>query len=91
MKINKQLAQSLRLRAEEAKKHLSSHDSFETDLNGDVLTINKVEFNELIRPLIDKTISCCQQALKDAGLKQQDIDTVVMVGGSTRVPAVKKP
>lgn len=90
LKINKQLAQSLRLRAEEAKKHLSSHDSFETDLNGDVLTINKVEFNELIRPLIDKTISCCQQALKDAGLKQQDIDTVVMVGGSTRVPAVKE-
>lgn len=90
LKINKQLAQSLRLRAEEAKKHLSSHDSFETDLNGDMLTINKVEFNELIRPLIDKTISCCQQALKDAGLKQQDIDTVVMVGGSTRVPAVKE-
>lgn len=90
LKINKQMAQSLRLRAEEAKKHLSSHDSFETNLNGDILAINKVEFNELIRPLIDKTIGCCEQALKDAGLKQQDIDTVVMVGGSTRVPAVKE-
>lgn len=90
LKINKKLAQSLRLRAEEAKKHLSNSDTFKTDLNGDVLELNRAEFNGLIEPLINKTVACCQQALKDAGLKQEEIDTVVMVGGSTRVPAVKE-
>lgn len=90
LKINKKLAQSLRLRAEEAKKHLSNSDTFKTDLNGDVLELNRAEFNGLIEPLINKTVACCQQALKDAGLKQEEIDTVVMVGGSTCVPAVKE-
>ncbi len=88
--INKKLHQSLRLRAEEAKKYLTNHDTFTTNLNGDVLELSKAEFNELIGPLIAKTIVCCEQALKDAGLKKQEIDTVVMVGGSTRVPAVKE-
>ncbi|MBA4167267.1 MAG: Hsp70 family protein, partial [Chitinophagaceae bacterium] len=48
------------------------------------------EFNQLIRPLVDKTIDSCKAALKDAGLTQKDIDEVVMVGGSTRVPLVKQ-
>jgi molecular chaperone HscA len=90
LKINKQLAQLLRLKAEEAKKYLSNNDVFKTDLNGDLLELSKAEFNELIGSLIEKTIICCQQALKDAGLKKQEIDTIVMVGGSTRVPAVKE-
>ena len=90
LKTNKQLAQSLRLKAEEAKKYLSNNNVFKTDLNGDLLELSKAEFNELIGSLIEKTIICCQQALKDAGLKKQEIDTIVMVGGSTRVPAVKE-
>lgn len=90
LKTNKQLYQSLRLKAEEAKKYLSSHDHFKTELNGDLLELSRAEFNALIRPLVDKTIGCCERALADAGLKKQEIDTVVMVGGSTRVPAVKE-
>lgn len=90
LKTNKQLSQSLRLRAEEAKKHLSDHETYQSELNGDVLELSKVVFNELVAPLIAKTIGCCEQALKDAELKPKDIDTVVMVGGSTRVPAVKE-
>lgn len=90
LKINKQLAQSLRLRAEEAKKRLSDHETYKSELNGDVLELSKTVFNELIAPLIAKTIGSCEQALKDAELKPKDIDTVVMVGGSTRVPAVKE-
>lgn len=90
LKINKNLAQSIRLKAEEAKKHLSDNASFRADLNGDELTLTRQAFDELVKPLIDKTIGCCQQALKDAGLKKQEIDTIVMVGGSTRVPAVKE-
>ena len=90
LKENTSLAQSLRLRAEEAKKHLSLHDSFTTEVNGDKLAITKKEFEQLIQPMIDKTITSCSNALKDASLTIADIDTVVMVGGSTRVPLVKK-
>lgn len=87
---NKELAQGLRLRAEEAKKHLSSADEFSVEWNGDVLAITKEKFESLIRPLVDKTIRCCNNALADAQLKGSDIDTIVMVGGSTRVPLVKQ-
>lgn len=87
---NKELAQGLRLRAEEAKKHLSSADEFSIEWNGDVLAITKEKFESLIQPLVDKTIHCCSNALTDAQLKASDIDTIVMVGGSTRVPLVKQ-
>lgn len=90
LSINKQLAQGLRLRAEEAKKHLSSNEEFIVDFNGDELKITKTEFENLIQPLVDKTIQCCVNALKDAGLQASEIDEIVMVGGSTRVPLVKE-
>ena len=90
LKENTSLAQSLRLRAEEAKKHLSLNDSFTTEVNGNKLVITKKEFEQLIQSMIDKTITSCSNALKDASLTIADIDTVVMVGGSTRVPLVKK-
>ncbi len=86
---NKELSQGLRLRAEEAKKHLSFNETFSTDFNGNVLSISKAKFEELIQPLIQKTVDCCANALKDAQLSITDIETVVMVGGSTRVPLVK--
>lgn len=87
---NKSLMQSLRLKAEEAKKHLSSNDIFEAEVNGDKLSLSKKQFEELIQTFVDKTISCCKNALKDASLKTTDIETIVMVGGSTRVPLVKE-
>lgn len=90
LSINKQLAQGLRLRAEEAKKHLSSNEEFVVDFNGDELKITKTEFENLIQPLVDKTIQCCTNALKDANLSPNEIDEIVMVGGSTRVPLVKE-
>jgi molecular chaperone HscA len=90
LKVNKEFAQAIRLKAEEAKIHLSSNDIFEAELNGDQLTITKKIFQSLIQPLVDKTIACCTNALKDAGLTKKDIDVVVMVGGSTRVPLVKE-
>ncbi|MFZ4058654.1 MAG: Fe-S protein assembly chaperone HscA [Ferruginibacter sp.] len=85
---NKSFAQAIRIKAEEAKKTLSTLEFYETDLNGDKLFIDKNTFNTLIQPLVDKTIQCCQSALKDAALKISDIETIVMVGGSTRVPLV---
>ncbi len=86
---HKSLAQGLRLKAEEAKKHLSNHDRFSTDWNGEVLSITKQQFEILIQPLVNKTIECCKQALTDAKLTADAISAIVMVGGSTRVPAVK--
>lgn len=86
---NKELSQALRLRAEEAKKQLSGQDSFSVDWNGDQLSLSRETFELLIRPLIEQTLQSCSNALKDAGLTTADIDTIVMVGGSTRVPAVK--
>jgi molecular chaperone HscA len=49
-----------------------------------------MDFEQLIIPMVERTILCCKQALLDAGLKKSDINNVVMVGGSTRVPLVKK-
>jgi molecular chaperone HscA len=87
---NKSLAQQLRLIAEEAKKHLSNKDSFEGSINGRSVKISKADFEKLIQPLVDRTINSCKNALQDAGLQAKQIDAVVMVGGSTRVPLVKE-
>ena len=82
--------QVMRLKAEEAKKHLSSAAVFETVYEGINLGITREKFEEIIRPVIERTIVCCTNALKDAGIKRTDIDEIVMVGGSTRVPLVKE-
>lgn len=86
---NKKLAQVLRLKAEAAKKQLSTQDSFSDVFEGGKLEISKASFETLIEPLIARTIASCRYALNDAQLDVAAIDTVVMVGGSTRVPAVK--
>ena len=83
-------SQSLRLMAEEAKKYLSSNESFQKDFQSSSYSITKIEFENLAKSFIEKTISSCRAALKDASLQTKDIDAVVMVGGSTRVPLVKK-
>ena len=52
--------------------------------------LTRAKFEEIIRPFIEKTEKPCKQALKDAKLKPSDIDHVVLVGGTTRIPMVKK-
>ncbi len=89
LQADKGLSQGLRLRAEEAKKHLSANDSFSITWEGKTLAITKEKFESLIKPLIDETVQSCKNALADAKLTADKIDTIVMVGGSTRVPAVK--
>jgi molecular chaperone HscA len=83
------LKQQLRLSAEEAKIALSNATHFETNFAGEKLTITKEIFENLIAGIVDKTMDCCAKAMKDAGLNVADINTVLMVGGSTRVPLVK--
>jgi molecular chaperone HscA len=84
------LKQQLRLEAEKAKIHLSNHEVFETEFAGKKLSITKETFENLVQPIVNKTMDCCMNAMKDAGLQVSDINTVLMVGGSTRVPLVKK-
>jgi len=86
---NKSLAQTLRLKAEEAKKQLSETTTFEETVENVNCTIDRKTFQKLIQPYVDKTLENCKKALVDAKLKPKNIDHVVMVGGSTRVPLVK--
>ncbi len=90
VKENKSLLQSLRLAAEKAKKHLSGHFQFSTIINGDALQISRTQFETLIAPFVEKTLESCRKALSDAELTAADIQEIVMVGGTTRVPLVKK-
>jgi molecular chaperone HscA len=81
--------QALRLYAEEAKKSLSFAPNYEGQYNDQKLTLTVEELNKLLEPLADKTIAYCQQAMKDAKLEFNELDAVVMVGGSTRIPYIK--
>jgi len=90
LKANSAFVQAIRLKAEAAKIHLSSNDIFEGELNGDELIITRETLQTFIQPMVDKTIVCCVNALKDAELTIKNIEVVVMVGGSTRVPLVKE-
>jgi molecular chaperone HscA len=84
------LAQSFRLAAEEAKIALSTQNIYQTNVNEHMCAINKATFEKLISPFVEKTIQCCSSALKDAGISAEEIQQVVMVGGSTRTPFVKE-
>ena len=53
-------------------------------------TMTRIEFESMARPLIDRTLKACDQALRDAGLEKDAIDRVVLVGGSTRMPLVRE-
>ena len=84
------LRQALRLKAEEAKKALTTQNLFNGFVDDIPCAITKIKFEELILPKVEQTIQCCKNALKDAGLTIRDIHEVVMVGGSTRTPLVKR-
>jgi len=55
-----------------------------------VKKLTRSKFEQLIDQLMQSTIGPCESALKDAGLKPSEIDEVILVGGSTRIPAVQK-
>jgi molecular chaperone DnaK len=79
----------------EAKIALSSQASakLDVDLPGGKKYQREISlevFEQMIQPIIDRTVGPCRQALKDAGLKPEQIDEVVLVGGSTRIPKVRR-
>ncbi|HTK55406.1 MAG TPA: Hsp70 family protein, partial [Gemmatimonadales bacterium] len=91
--------QRLKEAAEKAKMELSS--AMQTDINLPFITadqsgpkhlnvpLTRAKFEQLVDDLIKRTLPPMQQALKDAGLSPKDIDEVILVGGSTRIPAIQ--
>ena len=100
LKKDKMALQRLKEAAEKAKIELSSASSTEINLpyitatqSGPkhlVKSLSKSKFEQLIDPLVKRTIEPCKKALKDADLSASDIDQIILVGGSTRIPAVQK-
>ena len=78
--------QEIRKAVIQAKIDLSDGD--ETRLNGERFT--RAEFEALIQPIVERTLAPCRQALADAGVEPSSIDEVVLVGGSTRIPLVRR-
>ena len=87
---NPEFGQRIRLLAERAKKELSKTDVFEEELEGKKLCITQATFEILAEPLIERTLDCCRNVLRDAKLSAAQIGQVVLVGGSTRIPIVKR-
>jgi molecular chaperone DnaK len=89
-----ELMQELRLAAEAAKVRLSAEERTTLTLPLAGFTYHRVitraEVERLLDPLVGRTLAPCRQALADAGLTPADIDQVVLVGGSTRVPLVRR-
>ena len=86
---NKSLGQEYRTKAEHAKKAISTIGSYKTSIANKELHLDAETFASLSYDLIAKTINACKLAMKDAKLSNEDIDQIVLVGGSTRMPIVK--
>ncbi|ACS86524.1 Fe-S protein assembly chaperone HscA [Musicola paradisiaca] len=84
------LQQVLLKAAIQAKITLSTADFAEVSVSGWQGRITREQFNQLITSLVKRTLLACRRTLKDAGIDAQDVQEVVMVGGSTRVPLVRE-
>ena len=92
--------QRLKEAAETAKKELST--SKQTDINLPFITADSsgpkhlnlnltlAKFEDLVKDLVERTVNPCVQALKDAGLDKSEINEVILVGGSTRIPKIQQ-
>ena len=99
LRKDKMALQRLKEAAEKAKKELSSSQS--TNINLPFITVNqegplhlntdvtRAKFEQLTSELVEKTIEPMRKAMADAGISNKDIDKVILVGGSTRIPAVQ--
>ncbi len=94
LRRNAEAVQAIRKSMIEAKIALSSQPSVKLDIELPGRKryrreISRQQFEQLIQPIIDRTVGPCKQAMKDANLKPEQIDEVVLVGGSTRIPRVR--
>src|SRR6201982_929675 len=94
LRRNAEAVQAIRKAVIEAKIALSSQPAVKLDIELPQgkryqREITREQFEQLIQPIIDRTVGPCKQAMKDANLKPEQIDEVVLVGGSTRIPKVR--
>jgi Fe-S protein assembly chaperone HscA len=85
-----EFVQEIRKAAIQAKWDLSERDETEIRVGDYRRRITRAEFESMIQPIVDRTLAPCRQALTDAGLSPSQIDEVVLVGGSTRIPLVRR-
>ncbi len=88
-------ARALMVKAREVKEQLSGEMEVRANAvlsTGEVVDLpaSSRDFSRMTQPLVDKTLAACRKALQDAGIKPHDVDGVVMVGGATRMPHVRK-
>jgi molecular chaperone HscA len=77
--------------ARQAKHALTEREWVEAEVRGEkTVRIDRARFEQLIRPLLDRTGVACRRALKDARLAPEQVDGVILVGGTTRIPAVRR-
>lgn len=87
---------SLLVAAEAAKKRLSADEATRIEVpffdgtNSLSVGVSRQEFEKLVRPLIERTRAHCLRALADAGVRPEELDEVILVGGSTRIPLVRQ-
>lgn len=74
--------------ARQAKESLTSQPDVTIDFEGTETNLTVEQFNQLITPIIDRTLTVCKRVLRDAKLSIDDVNAVVLVGGSTRTPAI---
>jgi molecular chaperone DnaK len=94
LRRNTEAVQAIRKAVIDVKIALSSQTSIKLDIELPggkryQRQISREQFEQLIQPIIDRTVGPCKQAMKDADLKPEQIDEVVLVGGSTRIPKVR--
>ena len=95
LRANAEAVQAIRRAVIEAKIALSASETARISLDLPDGTpyrreITREQFEQIIQPVLDRTVGPCKQALKDAGIKPEQIDEVVLVGGSTRIPLVRR-
>ncbi|MGQ0554091.1 MAG: molecular chaperone DnaK [Planctomycetota bacterium] len=95
LRVQPRALQQIRLSAEALKIELSQREraALEIDLGlaqPERIDLDRAGFEALIAPEIERTLESCRSALRDAGLQPQDVNEVVLVGGSTRIPRVRQ-
>jgi len=94
VRSDRQSWNSARIVAEDGKKRLSEADSVELRLDlpsGPIhRRLSRADLEKIAAPFVERTLACCERALKDAMLRASEVDAVVLVGGSTRMPVVRR-
>jgi len=88
--LSRQHKSDLLILARSVKEGLTSKESCEISWQGQQRTVTRKDFEEQIEAIVDKTIDLSAATLRDAKLKTEEVDSIVLVGGSTRVPLVRQ-